>query len=321
MKKDSSLLIAMGFCSGGSIADIYEFCKMTFNEKQIASICYCVLKGLDHLHGKNITHRDIKGANILLTQAGVAKITDFGVSKITEKDLKMQTMVGSPYWMAPEVISQGSYDNLADIWSLGVTCIEMAEGGPPRGDQTPLRVLRMIPTLPPPSLKETAKWSKDFHDFLSKCLQIKASNRSSCKDLLKHPFIKNAKKNYKKELKALVSTTIITVTSQKREALKKKMSDSAEAPLKRKESQNFLSTNSYISLNSRKRSVRTFSKVEGSQLGEEGGTVIIHGDDKTGTVLIHDTNTEGETQNDEFGVDTVIISNVDNLTGTVIIKD
>jgi serine/threonine protein kinase len=218
-EKDSSLLIAMEFCSGGSIADVYEYCKLTFNEKQIASVCYCVLKGLEHLHSKNITHRDIKGANILLTQAGVAKITDFGVSKIQEKDTKMQTVVGSPYWMAPEVISIGSYDNLADIWSLGVTCIEMAEGGPPRGDQHPMRVLRMIPTLPPPSLKEPAKWSKEFHDFLSKCLQVKPAQRSGCKELLKHPFVKSAKKIYKKELKAMVNGTIIEVTTAKRAAL------------------------------------------------------------------------------------------------------
>jgi len=221
-EKDSSLLIAMEYCSGGSICDIYEYCKLTFNEKQISAVCFCVLKGLEHLHGKNITHRDIKGANILLTQAGVAKITDFGVSKITEKDNKMQTMVGSPYWMAPEVISQGSYDNLADIWSLGITCIEMAEGGPPRGEQTPLRVLRMIPALPPPTFKDPTKWSKDFQDFLSKCLQTKAGNRSVCKELLKHPFIRNSKKLYKKELKSLVLSTISDVTSQKREALQKK---------------------------------------------------------------------------------------------------
>jgi len=220
-EKDTSLLIAMEFCSGGSVADIYEYCKTPLNEKQISSVAYCVVKGLEHLHGKNITHRDIKGANILLTQAGVAKLTDFGVSKIQEKGTKMQTVVGSPYWMAPEVISIGTYDNLADIWSLGVSCIEMAEGGPPRGDQHPMRVLRMIPTLPPPSLKEPNKWSKEFQDFLGKCLQTKAQNRASCKDLLKHPFIKGAKKIYKKELKALVSSSIQTVTVAKRESLEK----------------------------------------------------------------------------------------------------
>jgi len=293
---------------------------MTFNEKQIASVCYCVLKGLDHLHTKNITHRDIKGANILLTQAGVAKITDFGVSKIQEKDAKMQTVVGSPYWMAPEVISIGSYDNLADIWSLGVTCIEMAEGGPPRGDIHPMRVLRMIPTLPPPALKEPGKFSKELQDFLSKCLQVKASSRASTKELLKHPFIKNSKKNYKKELKTLVASTIGPVTSGKREALKKKMgSDEAEEKKRKVTMENLLSNSQYISLNTRKRSVRTFARVEGSI--EDTGTMIVHEDRATGTVLINDTNAEGENQNDALGVDTVIIAEVDIDTGTVIIKE
>jgi len=230
----------------------------------------------------------------------------------------MQTVVGSPYWMAPEVISIGSYDNLADVWSLGVTCIEMAEGAPPRGDQHPMRVLRMIPTLPPPALKEPAKWSKEFQDFLGKCLQIKPIHRSSCKELLKHPFVKSGKKIYKKELKALVTNTIIPVTTAKREALKKKMTGVGEAEqTRRKETMdNLLSGSQYISLNTRKRSVRTFNRVEGSL--EDTGTMVIHGDDKTGTVLILDTNAEGE--NDAFGVDTVIIKEVDNQTGTVILK-
>jgi len=211
------------------VADIYEYCKTPFNEKQIASVAYCVTKGLEHLHGKNITHRDVKGANILLTQAGMAKLTDFGVSKILkEKGTKMQTVVGSPYWMAPEVISIGTYDNLADIWSLGVSCIEMAEGGPPRGDQHPMRVLRMIPSLPPPALKEPNKWSKDFQDFLGKCLQPKAQNRASCKELLKHPFLKGGKKIYKKELKTLVTGAIETVTVAKRAALEKKQQQTEE---------------------------------------------------------------------------------------------
>jgi serine/threonine protein kinase len=311
----------MEYCSGGSISDLYEYCKISFNEKQISSICYCVLKGLDHLHGKNITHRDIKGANILLTQAGVAKLTDFGVSKIQEKDTKMQTVVGSPYWMAPEVISIGAYDNLADIWSLGITCIEMAEGGPPRGDQHPMRVLRMIPTLPAPSLKEPVKWSKEFQDFLSKCLQVKPQNRASCKELLKHPFVKSAKKTYKKELKVLVASTIHTLTKAKRDALQKKMEAAGqEEEKRRKESmERMLSNSQYISLNSRKRSVRTFTRVEGAN--EDLGTMIVRNDDKTGTVLITDTNAEGEIQNDSFGVDTFIITDIDDITGTVIIKD
>lgn len=201
----------------------------------------------------------------------------------------------------------------------------MAEGGPPRGDQHPMRVLRMIPTLPPPALKEPAKWSKEFHDFLSKCLQVKAVQRSSCKELLKHPFVKSAKKIYKKELKALVNGTILEVTTAKRASLKKKMGavDEVEEKRKRETMENLLSNSQYISLNSRKRSVRTFSKVEGSTLTDDTGTMIIHDDNKaSGTVLINDTNAEGETQfNDAFGVDTVIITDVDNITGTVIIKE
>jgi len=320
-EKDTSLLIAMEFCSGGSISDIYEYCKITLNEKQISSVVYCVLKGLEHLHGKNITHRDIKGANILLTQAGVAKLTDFGVSKIQEKGTKMNTVVGSPYWMAPEVISLGAYDNLADIWSMGVTCIEMAEGGPPRGEQHPMKVLRMIPALPPPSLKEPTKWSKEFGEFLSKCLQLKAQTRASCKELFKHPFLKGAKKQYKKELKTLVTTTIETVTKEKREGLKKKLDQQAEEreqleKKKKEHVENLLNGTQFISLNSRKRSVRTFTKMEGVDNQDDTGTVMI----KSDTVRDYE-NTDGDPENDAFGVDTVIIKESEDGIGTVVIKE
>jgi len=324
-EKDTSLLIAMEFCSGGSVADIYEYCKTPLNEKQIASVAYCVLKGLEHLHGKNITHRDIKGANILLTQAGVAKLTDFGVSKIQEKGTKMVTTAGSPYWMAPEVISLGAYDNLADIWSFGITCIEMAESGPPRGDLHWTKVVRTIPTSPPPTLKEPNKWSPEFADFLGKCLQIKPQNRASCKELLKHPFLKGAKKTYKKELKTLVTNTITTVTTGKREAFKAKSGTQEEedAKLEKKKSivNNFFEGSEFISLNSRKKSVRTFTRMEGDAFDSQdnSGTVVIKSGNP-GTDLVTDTNVEGEAENDEFGVDTIIIKENEDGTGTVVIK-
>jgi len=232
----------------------------------------------------------------------------------------MKTVVGSPYWMAPEVLRLGAYDNLADIWSLGVTCIEMAEGGPPRGEVHPMKVLRMIPTAPPPSLKEPTKWSKEFVDFLFNCLQLKAQNRPSCKELLKHPFLKGAKKAYKKELKTLVINTIATVTREKRAALEKKDKQQAEEQeqLEKKKIENLLNGTQFISLNTRKRSVRTFTKVEGVDNTEDTGTVMI----KSDTILVTDTNAEGEpAENDAFGVDTVIIKEDEDGIGTVVIKE
>jgi len=230
----------------------------------------------------------------------------------------MHTTVGSPYWMAPEVI-RGSYDNLADVWSLGVTCIEMAEQGPPRGEDNFLKVVRTIPSSPPPTLKEPGKWSKEFQDFLSKCLQMEASNRSSCKELLKHPFVKGAKKFYKSELKALVSNTIVTVTTVKREKLKKKMSANEEQTKRNETIKSFIS-DQFISLNAGRKSVTTFSNVEGYPLTEDPSNMVTNGEEKTETVLSNDTNPEEGNQNDALGVDTVIIKQ-DNQTGTVIIQD
>jgi len=191
----------MEFCSGGSVADLIQYCKRTFQEKEISSICYCILKALKYLHSKNVCHRDIKGGNILLNQAGFAKLTDFGVSKITDKERIMHTVVGSPYWMAPELISAGTYDMTADVWSLGITAIEMAEGQPPHHELHPMRAMREIPGKEPPTLKDSKKWPKEFGQFLSTCLQKTPSSRPSCKDLLKHSFIKTLKKHSKKKLR------------------------------------------------------------------------------------------------------------------------
>jgi len=193
-EKETTILIAMEFCSGGSISDLMHFCAKTLTEKEIASVCYCILKALSYLHSKNVCHRDIKGGNILLTQSGYAKLTDFGVSKIADKGKKMNTVVGSPYWMAPELISVGNYDISADVWSLGIAGIEMAEGNPPHHELHPMRAMRVIPTSEPPTLKDTSKVSKEFVLFLASMLQKEPRARPTCKELLKNSFIKNAKK-------------------------------------------------------------------------------------------------------------------------------
>ncbi|KAI8851327.1 sterile 20-like kinase 3 [Chytridium lagenaria] len=169
---DTKLYIVMELCTGGSCQDILQ--PHPLPERLIALILHQILHGLAYLHARGKIHRDIKAANILLTGDGRAKLADFGVSgQITSTMTKMNTFVGTPYWMAPEVILRSAYGCKADIWSLGITAIELATGLPPYSNLHPLRVLFMIPKCDPPRLPET--FSKMFREFLELCLQQKQS--------------------------------------------------------------------------------------------------------------------------------------------------
>lgn len=180
----------MEYCGGGSIADIIEILESPLTEEQIKYVCREALKGIHYLHSNKKLHRDIKGGNILVSDDGSIKLVDFGVSTQLERTMaKCDTFTGTPYWMAPEVIQQNMYDGKADIWSLGITCIELAEMLPPLSDIHPMRALFLIPTAPLPKLSEPEKWSKDFHDFLSKTLVKEPEKRLSAEELLKHPFV------------------------------------------------------------------------------------------------------------------------------------
>ncbi|XP_050415231.1 serine/threonine-protein kinase 3 isoform X1 [Patella vulgata] len=188
--KNTDLWIVMEYCGAGSLSDIMRLRNKTLNETEIATVLSYTLKGLDYLHSRRKIHRDIKAGNILLNSDGHAKLADFGVAgQLTDTMAKRNTVIGTPYWMAPEVIQEIGYDCVADIWSLGITALEMAEGKPPYGDIHPMRAIFMIPTKPPPSFRNPDKWSPEFIDFVSKCLIKNPEQRATAKELLEHEFI------------------------------------------------------------------------------------------------------------------------------------
>lgn len=192
--KNTDLWIVMEYCGAGSVSDIMRLRKKTLSEDEIATILCDTLKGLEYLHRRRKIHRDIKAGNILLNTEGHAKLADFGVAgQLTDTMAKRNTVIGTPFWMAPEVIQEIGYDCVADIWSLGITALEMAEGKPPYGDIHPMRAIFMIPTKPPPSFREPDQWSSEFIDFVSQCLVKNPDERATAEFLLAHEFIGNAK--------------------------------------------------------------------------------------------------------------------------------
>uniref|UniRef100_A0A4W4GMN6 non-specific serine/threonine protein kinase n=1 Tax=Electrophorus electricus TaxID=8005 RepID=A0A4W4GMN6_ELEEL len=194
---DDQLWLVMEFCGAGSITDLVKNTKgNSLKEDWIAYISREILRGLAHLHAHHVIHRDIKGQNVLLTENAEVKLVDFGVSAQLDRTVgRRNTFIGTPYWMAPEVIAcdenpDATYDYRSDLWSCGITAIEMAEGAPPLCDMHPMRALFLIPRNPPPRLK-SKKWSKKFFHFIESCLVKTYTQRPPTDQLLKHPFIRD----------------------------------------------------------------------------------------------------------------------------------
>lgn len=195
--KDDKLWLVMEYCGAGSVTDLVKSTKgQPIKEEWIAYICREILRGLSHLHANKIIHRDIKGQNVLLTDNAEVKLVDFGVSAQLDRTIgRRNTFIGTPYWMAPEVIAcdenpDATYDNRSDLWSLGITALEMAESQPPLCDMHPMRALFLIPRNPPPRLK-SKKWAKKFQSFIETVLVKDYQQRPYTDQLLKHPFIRD----------------------------------------------------------------------------------------------------------------------------------
>uniref|UniRef100_A0A8C2AYS7 non-specific serine/threonine protein kinase n=1 Tax=Cyprinus carpio TaxID=7962 RepID=A0A8C2AYS7_CYPCA len=216
VKNGDQLWLVLELCNGGSVTDLAKGMLKRgdrMEEPIIAYILHEALMGLQHLHINKTIHRDIKGNNILLTTEGGIKMVDFGVSaQLTNTRLRRNTSVGTPFWMAPEVIAceqqlDSTYDERCDVWSLGITAIELGDGDPPLADLHPMRALFKIPRNPPPTLHQPELWSNDFNDFICKCLIKDFELRPNVFELLQHVFIKQIvgrEKTLQKQLMELI---------------------------------------------------------------------------------------------------------------------
>ncbi|XP_067091895.1 STE20-like serine/threonine-protein kinase isoform X1 [Osmerus mordax] len=232
---ESKLWILIEFCAGGAVDAVMLELERSLTEPQIRVVCKQTLEALAYLHENKVIHRDLKAGNILLSLEGDVKLADFGVSAKNTKTLQRRdSFIGTPYWMAPEVVmcetsKDRPYDHKADIWSLGVTLIELAQIEPPNHEMNPMRVLLKIAKSEPPTLMQPSRWSPEFSDFLRKALDKNVDNRWGTAQLLQHPFVSRVVDN--KPLRELVAEAKAEVTEEIEEGKEEEEEEEQDASL------------------------------------------------------------------------------------------
>ncbi|XP_048843644.1 STE20-like kinase b isoform X2 [Brienomyrus brachyistius] len=232
---ENKLWILIEFCAGGAVDAVMLELERPLTEPQIRVVCKQTLEALIYLHENKVIHRDLKAGNILLTLDGDVKLADFGVSAKNTKTLQRRdSFIGTPYWMAPEVVmcetsKDRPYDYKADIWSLGVTLIELAQIEPPNHEMNPMRVLLKIAKSDPPTLMHPSRWSPEFRDFLKKALDKNVDNRWSAMQLLQHPFVRSI--NDSRPLRELIAEAKAEVTEEIEEGKDEEEEEESESQL------------------------------------------------------------------------------------------
>uniref|UniRef100_UPI003AAD8067 STE20-like serine/threonine-protein kinase isoform X4 n=1 Tax=Centroberyx gerrardi TaxID=166262 RepID=UPI003AAD8067 len=231
---EGKLWILIEFCAGGAVDAIMLELERPLTEPQIRVVCKQTLEALAYLHENKVIHRDLKAGNILLSLDGDVKLADFGVSAKNTKTLQRRdSFIGTPYWMAPEVVmcetsKDRPYDFKADIWSLGVTLIELAQIEPPNHEMNPMRVLLKIAKSEPPTLMHPSRWSPEFNDFLRKALDKNVDNRWGTLQLLQHPFVSRVANS--KPLRELIAEAKAEVTEEIEEGKEEEEEEEADVP-------------------------------------------------------------------------------------------